>query len=142
MNPGPDFPSQPGFPGDPAFPGQPGFPGDLGQPFAGQPFAGQPFAGQMGFPRQFGFPGGMWRQGYAGGGSMRAFRRVAFVMAAFLILIVIAAFVAFGRLQSSSSPSGSCVGGPVTGSTGQSMGNGNYKFNCADGGSTIIHLGN
>jgi hypothetical protein len=77
-----------------------------------------------------------------GGGSTQAFRRVVLLMVVFLILIVIAAFVAFGRLHLFTSPSGSCVGGPVTGSTGQSLGNGNYKFTCADGGSTVVHLGN
>lgn len=39
-------------------------------------------------------------------------------------------------------PSGPCMGGPIQGESGQSIGNGNYRFACVDGGSTVVHLGN
>jgi len=38
--------------------------------------------------------------------------------------------------------SGPCMGGPAPGATGQPVGHGNYRFNCIDGGSTVVHLGN
>jgi len=36
---------------------------------------------------------------------------------------------------------GPCLGGPAPGATGEPVGHGNFKFPCADGGSTIVHLG-
>jgi hypothetical protein len=38
--------------------------------------------------------------------------------------------------------SGSCVGGPATGASGQPAGNGNYRFPCSGGGSVTVHIGN
>jgi hypothetical protein len=63
---------------------------------------------------------------------------------AVLIVMIIAAFVAVSNLNWFSGPSGSapCVGGPVPGGTAQSIGSGNYKFNCAGGGSMVVHVGN
>jgi hypothetical protein len=37
---------------------------------------------------------------------------------------------------------GPCIGGPALGSSGTAIGNGNYRFDCVDGGSTVVHLGN
>ncbi|MHB1594986.1 MAG: hypothetical protein ACYCO9_12235 [Streptosporangiaceae bacterium] len=39
------------------------------------------------------------------------------------------------------SHSGPCVGGPVPGASGTPVGHGNYRFNCVNGGSTVVHLG-
>lgn len=62
---------------------------------------------------------------------------------AILIAIGIAIFVFIAHSSSfSPGPSGPCVGGPAMGQSGQSLGNGNYRFNCAGGGSTVVHLGN
>jgi hypothetical protein len=38
--------------------------------------------------------------------------------------------------------SGSCVGGPASGSSGQPVGDGNVRFPCSGGGSVTVHLGN
>jgi len=70
---------------------------------------------------------------------MGAFRWVVLAMA---ILIGIAVFASMAHSFSSPSPSGPCVGGPVMGATGQPVGNGNYKFPCTGGGSTVVHIGN
>jgi hypothetical protein len=34
------------------------------------------------------------------------------------------------------------VNGPMPGAVGQSIGNGNYRLDCAGGGSTVVHIGN
>jgi len=130
------------FPGDPGFGGQPTFPGQAG-------FGGQPnFPGQLGFGGQPGFSRRAWRPGYAGPDlpAVRAGRWVVLALMAVFIAMIIGAFVAvthansiFGR---SGPGSGSCVGGPVTGSTGQSLGNGDVRFPCSGGGSVVVHLGN
>jgi hypothetical protein len=57
-----------------------------------------------------------------------------------LIAVVIAITIA--SRGSSNSPSGPCIGGPAPGFAGVSVGNGNYRFDCLGGGSTIVHLGN
>jgi hypothetical protein len=57
-----------------------------------------------------------------------------------MIVIFISIFVkAHNALNPN--PNGPCVGGPAMGSTGQPIGNGNYRFACVDGGSTVVHLG-
>jgi hypothetical protein len=62
-----------------------------------------------------------------------------------VVLLVIVVVVLIARHSAAPStptfPSGPCVGGPMNGSTGQSLGHGNYRFRCADGGSTVVHLG-
>ncbi len=60
---------------------------------------------------------------------------------AVLIAVVISVFVSVAHNFFPSTPSGPCVGGPVSGS-GQSVGNGDYKFNCSGGGSVVVHVGN
>ena len=142
--------TDPGFPGQPFFPdqsdpsglaGMPGqmFPGDQG--FPGQPgFPDQMFAGQAGFPGQPGFPLGARRRGYSGAG-FGAFGGITLLIVAIFMAIAIATFVSIAH-SNSPSPSGPCVGGPAMGQSGQSIGNGNFRFNCADGGSTVVHLGN
>jgi len=59
-----------------------------------------------------------------------------------LALIAIGVFASIASHQSSVNPSGPCIDGPVMGAPGQPVGNGNYRFACAGGGSTIVHLGN
>ena len=59
-----------------------------------------------------------------------------------IIAIVVAVIVLSQASAQRVSPRGPCFGGPITGSTGQPMGHGNYRFPCADGGSTVVHLGN
>ena len=63
-----------------------------------------------------------------------------------VVIFVIIAITVVSHLGSSGfgtpDPSGPCVGGPIMGQAGQSIGNGNYRFNCADGGSTVVHMGN
>jgi hypothetical protein len=70
--------------------------------------------------------------------------RPGLILAVVLALIALIAFVTIAsRVRAPSvSPSGPCVGGPATGSVGQPVGNGNYRFDCSGGGSTIVHLGN
>jgi hypothetical protein len=58
-----------------------------------------------------------------------------------LIVIIFAASVGSGVANHAPSTSGPCQGGPVMGSAGVSVGDGNYRFPCADGGSTVVHLG-
>ncbi len=65
---------------------------------------------------------------------------VAVLVLAMLIAIIVFASIANSR--PAVNPSGPCMGGPVMGQAGQSMGNGNYRFSCVFGGSTIVHLGN
>jgi hypothetical protein len=59
-----------------------------------------------------------------------------------LALIALIVFVAIATRAASVSPSGPCIDGPEMGSVGQAVGNGNFRFACAGGGSTIVHLGN
>jgi hypothetical protein len=120
----------PGFPGDSGFPGQPGM---LGQPgMFGQPgFGGQ--RGMLGFVAS-----SSRRRGQMTGPGL-----VAAIIG--LVIFVIIAITIFSHMSSdfgTPSPSGPCVGGPMMGETGQSIGNGNFRFQCADGGSTVVHLGN
>jgi len=57
---------------------------------------------------------------------------------------LLAGIIAIATIASSVpqiSNKGPCVGGPAMGSTGQPVGNGNYRFDCVGGGSTVVHLG-
>ena len=66
---------------------------------------------------------------------------IGLLLMAILLAIGFAIFVSIAHSMSPS-PSGPCQGGPAMGQSGQSIGNGNYRFNCVDGGSTVVHLGN
>jgi len=61
-----------------------------------------------------------------------------------VIMLMIAGVVAISIASHgpSVSPSGPCLGGPAPGAAGQDVGHGNFKFDCVDGGTTIVHLGN
>jgi hypothetical protein len=78
------------------------------------------------------FPGG--RRGLRVGG-------ITGVIVAIIAIVIVV--VAMTRVHSGMnvSPSGPCVSGPAQGATGQSIGHGNYRFTCVDGGSTVVHLG-
>jgi hypothetical protein len=58
-----------------------------------------------------------------------------------VIVIVTFAATANTAAQVRPNPSGPCDGGPEMGTTGTSLGNGNYRFPCEFGGSTVVHLG-
>ncbi len=58
-----------------------------------------------------------------------------------LIVIVVVASAGNSVSHNVPSTSGPCLGGPDMGSSGVSVGHGNYRFPCADGGSTVVHLG-
>jgi hypothetical protein len=121
------LPGSPDFSGSPQFPGSPDFPGSPpGFPQTPWPSQSPTFGG----PRRFGTTrlptGGI----------------VALIAAILAIVIVIAAIIA-ANVHSGMNVShrGPCVGGPAPGATGQPVGNGNYRFPCAGGGSTVVHLG-
>jgi hypothetical protein len=59
-----------------------------------------------------------------------------------LIGIIVAVSAASSVAHHTPSTSGPCDGGPDMGSTGVSIGHGNYRFPCSFGGSTVVHLGN
>jgi hypothetical protein len=165
--PGPPMmPGQPDSAGQPMFAGQPDFPAQPlpGQPFDGQPFEGQPFAGPPDFAGQpfagqpfsgSPFPGfpvsarrarrGMYAGPYVGPGALRAGRgvRLVVVIAALVVMaIAIGVFVNIAHSFVHSGPSNACVGGIVSGSAGQPVGNGDVRFPCTGGGSVTVHLGN
>jgi hypothetical protein len=74
------------------------------------------------------------------GPAASAVAGVSLVVTLIGILVFVIAAVALHAHESGGGP-GPCVGGPVMGSTGQSLGNGKFRFPCADGGSTVVHLG-
>lgn len=121
------------------------FPG--GMPFAGgpDPASGMPpgFIGQPGFPGgPMSGPGfGPRSPGWGRQAGYRAASRPGALIVAVVVLVIVVALLIAHHSASPSSPSGPCVGGPIMGSTGQPLGNGNYRFSCADGGSTVVHLG-
>lgn len=57
------------------------------------------------------------------------------------LLIGIVGIAAIASSGPQVSHNGPCIGGPDIGSTGVPVGGGNYRFDCAEGGSTIVHLG-
>ena len=130
----PDFPGSPQFPGSPDLPGSSQFPGSSDFPGSATGLPQTPWSSQQptfGGPRRFGTTrlptGGI----------------VALIAAVVAIGIVIAAIIA-ANVHSAMNVShkGPCVGGPAPGATGQPVGNGNYRFPCMGGGSTVVHLGN
>jgi hypothetical protein len=58
-----------------------------------------------------------------------------------LIVVIIAASLGSAVSNDKPSTSGPCVGGPDLGSSGVSVGQGNFRFPCTFGGSTVVHLG-
>jgi hypothetical protein len=91
--------------------------------------------GQSGFPpgRPFGF------------GPRRPSTPTTWVGLILMALVILIAVIVFASIANSGpgvDPSGPCVGGPAMGEAGQPVGNGNYRFSCVDGGSTVVHLGN
>jgi hypothetical protein len=58
-----------------------------------------------------------------------------------LIVIIVAASVGNAVSHNVPSTSAPCLGGPDMGSSGVSVGHGKYRFPCADGGSTVVDLG-
>jgi hypothetical protein len=58
-----------------------------------------------------------------------------------VIVVIVAASVGSAVSHNVPNTSGPCLGGPDMGSSGVSVGHGNYRFPCADGGSTVVHLG-
>ena len=127
--PGADFPGQPGIPGQPDFTGA--------VPFADQPgMLGSGIPGQLPgqWPRRTLQPMQIGR-----GGPLAVIAAAVFVVGAIIAIIV---FVSIAHRMSNPNPSGTCIGGPQLGAPGQSLGNGNYRFTCAGGGSTVVHIGN
>jgi hypothetical protein len=64
-----------------------------------------------------------------------------------LVLGVLVPLIGFGVFassvqQSQVSHNGPCIGGPAPGAAGTPVGNGNFRFDCVGGGSTVVHLGN
>jgi hypothetical protein len=73
--------------------------------------------------------------------SLRAWALVSGAWLATGGIVGIIAAVAIASSGPEISNDGPCIGGPVMGSAGQPIGNGNYRFDCEDGGSTVVHLG-
>jgi hypothetical protein len=73
-------------------------------------------------------------------------RRWAVLSGVWLALGVLVPLIGFGvfasSVQQQVSHNGPCIGAPASGATGTPVGNGNYRFDCAGGGSTVVHLGN
>jgi hypothetical protein len=73
-------------------------------------------------------------------------RRWAVLSGVWLALGVLVPLIGLGvfasSVQQQVSHNGPCIGGPASGATGTPVGNGNFRFDCAGGGSTIVHLGN
>jgi hypothetical protein len=63
------------------------------------------------------------------------------ILVVVLALIALVVFVSIAARTPSVNPSGPCIDGPEMGSVGQPVGNGNFRFDCSGGGSTIVHLG-
>ena len=104
--------------------------------FPGQDMAGMPPGPDM-FPRPGMFPGSGPRRGagFRAGGA-------AGVIIAIVAIVVAIIVVVQARSATHVSPSGPCVGGPAMGAAGEPVGNGDFRFPCEDGGSTVVHLGN
>jgi hypothetical protein len=58
-----------------------------------------------------------------------------------LIVIIVAESVGSAVSHNRPRTSGPCLGGPDMGSSGVPVGHGNFRFPCADGGSTVVHFG-
>jgi hypothetical protein len=58
-----------------------------------------------------------------------------------VIVLIVAASVSSAVSHNEPSTSGPCLGGPDLGSSGVSVGHGNFRYPCADGGSTVVHFG-
>lgn len=58
-----------------------------------------------------------------------------------VIVLIVAASIGSAVSHNVPTTSGPCLGGPDTGSSGVSVGHGNFRFPCADGGSTVVHFG-
>jgi len=95
-------------------------------------------SGGPGFP---GGPGFSWSARTARAGAA-CYRPADLLVLLITLLIAVVTAITIASWESSNSPSGPCIGGPVPGSTRVSVGNGNYRFDCVGGGSTIVHLGN
>ena len=64
------------------------------------------------------------------------------IMAVIVFVIIVFAIIAAHAFRAAQpNPGGPCVGGPEMGATGQPIGHGDYRFPCAGGGSTVVHLG-
>ncbi len=100
-----------------------------------------PFQSQMnsGFPGNGGFGiGGGW-----GPRRRRPSTPAGVLASAVLFVVALVIIIAmFHHSQSQGGSGGACIGGPATGASGTPVGHGNYRFPCADGGSTIVHIGN
>jgi hypothetical protein len=81
--------------------------------------------------------GGPWRR--RGTGPRGGIIGLIIAIIAILIAVIVIAVNAHSGM--SVSHKGPCMGGPVLGATGEPVGNGNFRFPCADGGSTVVHLG-
>jgi len=57
-----------------------------------------------------------------------------------LVIVLAVAAAAFHSVADPSTK-GPCLGGPQMGATGTPLGHGRYRFPCADGGSTVVNLG-
>ena len=79
------------------------------------------------------------------GPARRAFLRTwAWISAGLLALALIVAITVIASVAGSThnvDPSGECIGGPMIGEPGISLGGGRYRFPCAGGGSTVVNLG-
>lgn len=73
--------------------------------------------------------------------SLRIWALVSGVWLGVGLLIAIIALAAVASSGPKVSHTGPCIGGPAMGGTGTPVGNGNYRFACEDGGTTIVHLG-
>jgi len=75
--------------------------------------------------------------------SLRSWAVLSGVWLALSVLVPLIGFGVFASsVQQQVSHNGPCIGGPAPGATGTPVGHGNFRFDCAGGGSTIVHLGN
>jgi hypothetical protein len=75
--------------------------------------------------------------------SLRSWAVLSGVWLALSVLVPLIGFGVFASsVQLQVSHNGPCIGGPAPGATGTPVGHGNFRFDCAGGGSTVVHLGN
>jgi hypothetical protein len=102
-------------------------------------------AGQPAF-EQSNFPGQYWSGGNRGSSSPGPRGRPSVVMRiVFLAIGLVIVGVIFAILHAhqpgGTGSSGPCHGGRVISGTGVSLGHGDVRYKCADGGSAVVHTG-
>ena len=71
--------------------------------------------------------------------SLRTWAIVSGAWLAAQVLVAVIAIASIAHSVPQVDHSGPCIGGPAPGAEGVPVGNGNYRFDCVGGGSTIVH---